>query len=96
MAQATLREIPALIAARKDFKGNSMSATHQVFTGLWWAGRLTGDDLDRWNADGHNIEYAVYSYNTPIAWVLKDGSTYRVAQKFSVTTSKHQGKLYTL
>jgi hypothetical protein len=37
--------------------------------------------------------YVVWSYATPIAWSFP-GYEYRVSQKFSVTTSKHQGKLY--
>lgn len=40
------------------------------------------------------IEYIVYSYHTPIAWVTKDGTKYRVKQKFSSTTSKHQAIVY--
>lgn len=41
--------------------------------------------------------FVVYSYATPIAWaiVYNDGTTerYKVSQRFSVTTSKHWGKL---
>lgn len=48
------------------------------------------------DAQAYNLTYVVYSYHTPIAWVRKDGSVYRVAQRFSPTTSKHQGMLYML
>ena len=34
--------------------------------------------------------YVVYSYGTPIAWHTDARGWYVVAQKFSVTTSKHQ------
>lgn len=42
--------------------------------------------------------YVIWSYATPIAWVWtsKRGveHVYRVSQKFSVTTTRHQGRLY--
>lgn len=42
--------------------------------------------------------FVVKSYATPIAWaiVYNDGQVerYKVQQRFSVTTSKHQGRLY--
>jgi len=52
------------------------------------------DDLARWADDREFIIYSVYSYATPIAWYTRENGWHRVAQKFSVTTSKHQGKLY--
>ena len=61
------------------------------------SGRLTGEDLERFNRDSRvGFRYVVTSYATPIAWVTTDGEIYRVAQKFSVTTSKHQSKLWEL
>lgn len=56
-------------------------------------GRLEGPDFDRFKADYQSIDYAVWSYATPIAWHTPSG-WHKVAQRFSVTTSKHQGKLY--
>lgn len=53
------------------------------------------DDLNRYRADRDAITYVVYSYATPIAWVA-NGEVYIVSQRFSVTTSKHQGFLYNL
>jgi hypothetical protein len=97
MAQATLRQIPALIAARKPFKGNSMWADgFEKGFAFGSTGRLSTDEADRFWADHKAIVYIVYSYGTPIAWVLDDGTTYKVAQKFSVTTSRHQGTLSAL
>ena len=60
-------------------------------------GRLTGEDLERFNRDYcTGFSYIVTSYATPIAWVTNTGEVYRVGQKFSVTTSKHQGTLWQL
>lgn len=61
----------------------------------WDSGRLNGPDLDAFRDDLANITYVVFSYATPIAWVAGD-RVHKVAQKFSVTTSQHQGKLYLL
>jgi hypothetical protein len=63
---------------------------------VWDSGRLSGEDLEAFRMQRLGITYVVYSYNTPIAWVLKDGTVHRVTQKFSVTTTQHQGKLYLL
>ena len=38
--------------------------------------------------------YVVYSYQTPIAWVTKSGTEVHPPVRYSVTTSKHQGKLH--
>lgn len=67
-----------------------------VKCGPWHSGQLSGADHDAFRADMGKIVYAVFSYSTPIAWVTTDGRVHKVAQKFSVTTSKHQGRLYLL
>lgn len=83
------------IRDREPFKTyGALKATSQS-VGRWDSGRLTGDDHDRFRADMATITYVVWSYNTPIAWVA-NGVPYRVRQKFSMTTSHHQGKLYLL
>lgn len=46
------------------------------------------DDMAR-----HGRLFIVYSYATPIAWRNGD-YTCRPATKYSVTTSKHQGRIY--
>jgi|SRR6478735_11167946 len=65
----------------------------------WDLGRLT--DHPAWaNAFmiDHlaGINYVVWSYGTPIAWVRKDGAVVKPDVTYSVTTSKHQGFLYHL
>jgi len=62
---------------------------------VWDSGRLYGVDEERFRSDLPNITYVVFSYATPIAWVA-NGEVYRAVGRWSVTTSKHQGKLYLL
>lgn len=40
-------------------------------------------------------KYAIYSYGTPIAWLNEDGVWIMPGIKYSVTTSKHQGRIFT-
>lgn len=61
----------------------------------WDSGYLSGADLDRFRDDKHLITYVVFSYRTPIAWYMGSmGEWHIVQQKFSPTTSRHQGNLY--
>ena len=74
----------------------SGSLKGEVVSGLtsWDSGRLSGPDLDRFHEDKSRIEYVVFSFATPIAWITEEGEWYIVRAKFSPTTSKHQGNLY--
>jgi hypothetical protein len=84
----TFETYGALRGERRDPSVNRFS--------VWDSGRLSGNDLDRFREDLPGIVYIVFSYATPIAWVNEDGTVHRVGQKFSMTTSHHQGRLYLL
>lgn len=58
-------------------------------------GRLNLEEREKLREDfrSKGIFYMVWSYQTPIAWVCRDGSVYCVKQKFSVTTSRAQSYL---
>lgn len=89
------RKVAELIRDREPFEtyGSLFACSGHRGRGPY----LRDGDLDRWEADMRKgIRYSVYSYETPIAWVNSDGVAYRVRQKFSLTTSKHQSKLYLL
>jgi hypothetical protein len=89
------REVAEAIRDREPFETyGALKATRQQ--GYAQSGRLGGDDLEAFNRDNGSITYVVWSYATPIAWVTDDSRIHKVAQRFSVTTSKHQGKLYLL
>lgn len=83
----------AAIDAREEFT-NSTGSLHAVKSPAYVdRGRLNEVEYDRLLIDQHivGLSYVVYSYSTPIAWERVDGYKYRVAQKFSVTTSQHMG-----
>ena len=82
-----------LLARRLQFHGNSMWA--ERCTTIPTRGELNADEYYRLTSDflaanGRDM-YVVYSYITPIAWGLVGEPAYCVAQRFSVTSSKHQG-----
>lgn len=99
--KANYRQIPALLAARQPFEGNSMSA--QVLTGyerdgdrIAHMGQLYNSDYARELFAGRTFDYIVLSYGTPIAGVTTDGEVVINQCKYSPTTSRHQGMLYNL
>jgi hypothetical protein len=42
--------------------------------------------------NGHSI-YAIWSYETPIAWRVDDGAWIQPEESYSVTTSRHQSRV---
>jgi hypothetical protein len=100
--KVTLRTVTAAWQAREEFDCNgTLTAT---YTNWPQSGRLNEAErarLDEFAKHARDIMgtlYVVWSYATPIAWVVldangKETSLYRVAQRFSVTTSKHQGRI---
>jgi len=84
------------LASRQPFAtyGALRATDHQSYSVGWlpecWADRYRSD------ADAGRIVYQVYSYSTPIAWVLNDGTVVVPHVRYSATTSGHQGLLYAL
>lgn len=77
----TYREIPDALTARRDFKvGRECEGTANPV--VVNQGHLGADEFDRLDgALGRGLlEYIVYSYATPVAWVA-DGTAYVVEQK---------------
>lgn len=61
-------------------------------------GRLPDEWRAVWHEDKNAIIYAIWSYDTPIAWrTYRNGKARWIMPpvKYSVTTSKHQGKVRT-
>lgn len=105
MARLNYAQIGAALAEREPFQGNSMSAAYLPFDGtppytrdMPVMGSLPDHDREFLKSDLHTARtqglafYIVYSYSTPIAWAY--GDTVRVPDvRYSVTTSKQQGKV---
>lgn len=50
---------------------------------------------NEWHASASKASYVVYSYRTPIAW-LGDGGVWITPDiRYSVTTTRHQSKVFT-
>jgi len=77
------------IATRQEFKASALSGSRYSLGG--W--QLMGKELGMFEADVNGADYIVYSYSTPIAWHTLNFGWYVVAQKFSVTTSKHTNQV---
>lgn len=92
MPQLNQRDAIHYIATGQQFKASALSgSSFKKYTVD--AGRLNAEEYAKLNEATHGEEwvYVVFSYGTPIAWRIDGGEWYVVAQKFSVTTSKHQG-----
>ena len=78
----------AEIAARREFRGNSLWGTH----GTGYTGQIYGRAAELWTADttAGEVSYVVMSYSTPIAWYTKRGEWVIPQEKYSHTTSRHQ------
>jgi len=94
MSKITLKDVPAKWRAREDFDCNGTLKGESVNGYLWGCGRLNPEELVKLERDKNNIVFVVHSYKTPIAWVLQDGTEYKVRQRFTGTTSRHAGRLY--
>ncbi|QIN94562.1 hypothetical protein PP460_gp014 [Streptomyces phage Muntaha] len=48
-----------------------------------------------WHTSALAAVYVVYSYRTPIAWLTRTGVWVMPDTRYSVTTSRHQGRIAT-
>lgn len=90
MPSLNQRDAVHYIATRLEFKASALSGS-SVKEYTPDGGRLNPEEYAKLKEATARPEwvYVVYSYGTPIAWFGSEG-WYVVAQKFSVTTSKHQ------
>ncbi|WP_436788880.1 hypothetical protein [Yinghuangia sp. YIM S10712] len=88
-------------AVRRALAGREPFRTYGAFRAAVGGPASRGRLPDEWWAkirdvpDGR-IRYTVYSYVTPIAWVLDDGTVVIPPVRYSLTTTGHQGLLYAL
>lgn len=94
------RDARIYVATHTPFEASALTGEFIRGTGFR-EGRLNLDEREQFVRDAVQARaidapmFVVFSYATPIAWAWTDAAgvkhTHRVAQKFSVTTSKHQG-----
>jgi hypothetical protein len=83
------------IAKREAFhagalRGEDLATVEGVSAREWWfGGRLTGDLRTRFYND--RPTYVVFSYQTPIAWWSVEHGWTVPDDRYSATTSRHQG-----
>lgn len=88
------RDARGLMAQRTAFIASALTAETHPYHWTPMTGRLPREWRERLTADieaalGRGGVYIVWSYGTPIAWVVGDVVTIPDV-KYSVTTSKHQ------
>ena len=76
------------IKERTPFITNGALSGSLASTG---SGRMAPDLRERYYAD--KAIYTVLSYGTPIAWVRADGQWVVPADKYSLTTTRHQAQV---
>jgi len=83
-------DIVDAIRDRRAFLSASMSG--RAGGGLASDHQLSNADRDGYEADvaRREVVYTVYSYATPIAWVLVDGSVRLPEARYSKTTTRQQ------
>jgi hypothetical protein len=86
MKQVNQRDAEYYITNRLDFRASALEGLDGRTNSY---GRLDSEEVAQYEKVKESIDYVVLSYRTPIAWHSAEG-WYVVAQKFSVTTSKHQ------
>lgn len=105
MARATFRvnkdgwwTLKDILETGEDFNPDSASLRGRTAESVYpHTGRLAeeSEDIFRDDRAHDDIEYVIYSYSTPIAWRTRTGFWRVPRDKYSVTTSKHQGKVAT-
>lgn len=91
MTKVTNRGAVPYIGDMQDFSnaGGTFTGRRQIVDDVTF-GELAGELCGLIMAS-LSIKYVVYSYSTPIAWALDDNTWVMPKDKYSVTTSKHQG-----
>lgn len=84
------REAGTYIASLTPFQASALSGMDAP---AWDTARLSSPWREQYAADRNAdlIDYTVRSYGTPIAWHTTDGRWIVPDQRFSVTTTRHQG-----
>ena len=96
MTKITIRNADVEISRRMTFDCYGSLRGEARKPGGWWmfhTGQLPYVFVDALRADIDEVDYVVFSYATPIAWHVNGKGWVYPDTKYSVTTSKHQGKV---
>ena len=93
VARINQRQAVRAIADRMTFQAGALNASRIHRVNPYSEGIMSGEAYEQWRADclADRITYVVRSYYTPIAWFTTDRGWIVPADKYSVTTSRHQG-----
>ncbi len=69
--------------------------THGSLSGRKGPAGYTGQLDSQYTNSARSASYVVYSYSTPIAWFIQGEGWIMPDEKYSVTTSKSQGRIRT-
>lgn len=88
----TRREVPAAIKARRDFKigTGALRGRYTETADDWNYGRLPEQYQGLWKQAVALHAYGVWSYDTPILWILPSGEVVHPPVRYSMTTSHYQ------
>jgi len=91
-ARLNQKQAVRAVAERMTFHAGALNAESVRGGSSFYEGIMRGEAYEQWRADceGGRITYVVRSYFTPIAWFTKDRGWIVPAEKYSVTTSRHQ------
>ena len=84
--------LKAVISALNNRKTFGKDVTGSAMSAVWLPDRIERGQFpaDRELPRPDEVEYVVYSYETPIAWLLKDGTVIVPNVRYSNTTTNHQ------
>lgn len=86
-------EVAEALRGHLEFRHASCSARYSRPTEAMGTGDLPAEEADKLAAIKNKglTMYVVFSYFTPIAWVVEGEAPYIPDVKYSTTTSRHQG-----
>ena len=93
VARINQKQAVQAIAYRMTFRAGALNGERVYAGSSLHEGMMQGEAYDQWRADCERgcVAYVVRSYYTPIAWFTTDRGWIVPADKYSVTTSRHQG-----
>lgn len=85
-SRPTLTDAAGSAYRRESFEVGNVSGTRHFVA----CKETFGDLPEEYRADFGDAEYAVWSYETPIGWMRRDGSLFMPPVRYSLTTTQHQ------